>query len=258
MGKEYEGTLVFASKGIFYDDALPGGKIQVEPWSSQEERLILSPNVDYETTLDRLVKRCTDCSIPPEDLLLSDRQQLFFFMRNLSYGGDYRCSFRCKECSATNTEVINLEDKLKTINVDDPEFLLDAGYDSVDQVTEPFTLELEKLGVIVEWNQLRGKDERAVESYVKKQRKKKRGTKEREDYIYRLALRISSVDGEAVDILEAVRLVESMKGKDILAFRRAVEKMSIGLDPEIELTCECGFENEIILPMDKSFFLPPG
>jgi hypothetical protein len=86
---------------------------------------------------------------------------------------------------------------------------------------------------------------------------KKKSSDERHDYIYRAALRVVTVDGEEVDIAEAQHLVKSLRGKDALAFRQAVERVNFGIDPEVEAPCQyCGYPNDLILPMDKSFFRP--
>ena len=41
MGKEYIGELQVASKGLLYDEKFPSGKLHVEPWGTQEERLLI-------------------------------------------------------------------------------------------------------------------------------------------------------------------------------------------------------------------------
>ena len=74
--------------------------------------------------------------------------------------------------------------------------------------------------------------------------------------MYRSALRIVSIDDEVIKVNDALRFVESLIGKDSLAFRYAVEDVNIGIEQVIRPICDCGWENEIVMPMDKSFFRP--
>jgi hypothetical protein len=262
MGQEYVGSISLASRGLFYseDDFAKGvtefpDKLTVTPWGAQEERILLSRSLGFRETLDRLIINCTNCPIPPGKLLLSDRQHLFYYMRCLSYGGAYEFPFQCDNCDQTSKHEIDLEKDLDVVYADDPKLLREL---EVDALVEPFEFELPILGRSVSWRMLRGDDEKAVDKYVKKLRKKS-ASDGREDYEYRLALRIVAVDSEKVDIVEALDFVrEDLKGKDLEEFRYQIERVGIGIDPEIEVTCKnCGFENEIIMPLDKSFFRPP-
>lgn len=263
MGKEYLGELQLASKGHFYGDKFPDGVLHVEPWGTEEERLLVSPNVSHHESLDRLIVRLTDCPIQPGDLLLSDRQHLFFYMRTLSFGGDYTYDYQCENetCGEKASEDINLED-LNVIYVDNSDLLENAGVDSVDQLEEPFRFVLPVQEKEVAWRMLRGNDEREVDKYVRRMTKKARrgsGLDERSDYVYRLALRIAEVDGEKLGISDAMEFVRTLKGKDALAIRQEIEIIDFGLDTDMYPTCpHCGYENELSLPRHKSFFRPKG
>lgn len=256
MGKEFAGELTLASRGIFYGDKVPGGVIRAEPWGTKEERLLVSPNVNFQETLDRLISRLTDCPIPPGDLLLVDRQHLWFYLRCLSYGGDYSFSFQCDNCNQKVTQQIDLEKDLEVRYSDDAIMLRGLGLRDVSELHEPFTFELPLLKQRVGWRMLRGSDERAVDQYVKRMAKGK-VAEERPDYLFRLAIRIVEIDGQKVEVGDALNLVEKMKGKDALEFRQQIELVDIGIDTELDVTCKnCGYGNEVIMPMDRSFFRP--
>lgn len=256
MSREYSGQLHLASKGIFYDGKIPDGILKVEPWSTKEERLLLSPSLAFEETIDRLISAVTDCPIPPEDLLLADRQHLFFYMRCLSYGGDYEFHFKCEECKEKVSRDFDLEKDLDVVYSDNTDLLEDRSISSMDELTEPFEFTLPLQNKRVEWRMLRGKDERSIERIIQKKSKRSHN-KEDESYILRLATRLVSVDDEKFDnIYDAVAFVETIKGKDSLAFRQEIESVNIGIDTEIEIRCKCGFPNELLIPLDKSFFRP--
>jgi hypothetical protein len=256
MGKEYIGELQVASKGILDGDTFPEGKLHVEPWGTQEERLLISPNIDYDETINRLIVRLTDCPLPPEDLLLADRQHIFIYMRCLSYGGDYSFFFKCSECREKVKHPMNLEKDLDVKYADDPELLRTLGCDTVEDLQEPFEFILPLQQKKVGWRLLRGKDEQKVKKYVKRMTKK-HGSDERYDYIYRAALRTEQVDGQSMPMTDALTFITSLKGKDALAIRQAVDQVDFGIDTEIEAVCRnCGYPNDIIMPIDKSFFRP--
>jgi hypothetical protein len=257
MGKEYAGQLQVASKGHFYGETFPEGMLNVEPWGTKEERTLISPNINFDETVTRLITRLTDCPLPADDLLLVDRYHIFIYMRCLSYGGDYTFHFKCSECGQKVRHDMDLEKDLDVRYVDNVEMLKGLGLKSVDELQEPFTFILPDQQKELGWRMLRGKDERAVERFARRMSKKSSGD-EKEDYIYRAALRIMSFDGHPVDdISEAMRVVESLKGKDALAFRQAVESVDFGIETEIEVRCKsCGYPNDMKMPLEKSFFRP--
>jgi len=257
MGKEYAGELTLASKGFFYEDKFPGGVLHVEPWGTKEERLLISPNINYSSAIDRLISRLTDCPIPPGDLLLSDRQHIFFYMRCLSYGGAYSFSYKCSECGEKVKHDMDLENDLEVKYADDPALIKSLGFKDVSEMKEPFICQLPIQNKALGWRMLRGRDEALVRKYSSQMRKKGL-TDEDPGYLYRLALRIMEVDCEPMhNISDALALVETLKGKDALAIREAIESVDIGIDPELEVVCRnCGYPNDVLMPQDKSFFRP--
>lgn len=260
MGKEYAGEIQLPSKGHFYNVDWDG-IVNVEPWSTKEEQLLVSPNINFTETLSRLITRLTDCPVPPDDLLLIDRQMLFIYMRCLSYGSEYSFSYRCEHCDERVDHSMDLEKDLDVTYIDDPEFLELIDVDDVELLSEPFDLRLPLQEKVIGWRMLRGSDERAVDKFIRRMakgmRKSGAAKDERGDYIYRAALRICTVDGVNVDIRHAIEQVESLRGKDSLAFRQAIEAMSFGINPELEVNCRsCGYLNEVFMPLDKEFFRP--
>lgn len=249
MGKEFSGELELASRGLLYKGDF-NGILQVEPWGIKEERLFASRNLDYNSQIDRLISRLTNCPIDPSELLLIDRQHIFMYMRCLSYGGDYSFSFRCEDCQEKVRHDMNLENDLDVTYADDPILLDTLG---IVELEEPFRLKLPQKNVEIGWRLLRGKDEQSVRKYLR--RSMKNTTDERQDYIYRTALRLVEVDGANVDMSTALHFVENLKGMDSAAWRDHIRKVSFGIDTEIEVKCRsCGYPNELLMPLDKSFF----
>lgn len=257
MGKEYCGQLQLASKGFCYDGKLPDGVLNVEPWGTAEERLLVSPSIPFSEIVSRLIKKLTDCPIDPKDLLLIDRWHIFIYMRCLSYGSEYSYNFKCENCSSKNRTSINLEKDLDVIYSDDKELLAKLG---VTDLSEPFDLVFPISKRSIKWRMLRGSDELATDKYVSRlQQSVNKRLPEGEDpgYSFRLARRIVEIDGTEVEISDAIDFVDSLKGKDSLAFRQAIYDINIGVNQELLPRCtNCGWENEVVLPVDKTFFRP--
>ena len=257
MGLEFHGKLQLASKGVLYDNRIPDGYLHVNPWSTQEERLLSSPSIPFTEMLNRLIKKCTDCPIDPGDLLLADRWHLFLYMRCLSYGGSYSFDYKCTDCHQKQRHDMDLEKDLDVVYADDEEMLAELG---VESLVEPFELKLPAKGVTIKWRMLRSKDDAAADKYAVEVRSRaRRSIAKGEDpsYSYRLARRIVEIDGQTPTITDALAFVDTLTGVDSLEFRRALNGIRFGVVEEIKATCEnCGWENEVSMPLDKSFFLP--
>jgi len=257
MGKEYHGELQLASKGYFYGEKVPDGIVHVNPWSTQDERLLISPSVNFTDTVTRLIKRCTDLQMDPLELLLVDRWHLFLYMRCLSYGGDYSFNYRCDECGERMRHTMDLEKDLDVTYADDESLL-----ESLDtpMLEEPFPLSFPVREDTISWRMLRGSDEIAVDKFVKKTRMSaNRRLPKGEDpgYIYRLARRVVLLNDAEPSISDAMRFIESLAGKDALALRQAISSVDFGVEQELRPVCDnCGWENEVSMPLDKTFFRP--
>jgi hypothetical protein len=242
----YEGQVVLASKGKFYGDQVPEGVVNCNAWDATIEKKLLSRSVPFNQSLDYLLKTCTDLKLDPADLILADRSQLLFYIRCLSVGTGYRFDFQCKNC-----------DKKSVVTDVDLERDLSVDY-VTDDTIEPFECALPVSGKTIRWRLLRGRDERATDKYVTRMRS--RGIKDEDGTFHRMASRVVSIGDNPItenNFLEALNFVSKLKGKDNLAFIQAIESIEIGVNPEITRDCtHCGYPNELMLPVDKSFFRP--
>jgi len=242
MGREYEGQLILASKGQFYDGAVPEGKINCSALDTNGERIFLGRSRPFEESLNIVIKKFTDLQIPPEKLILQDRAHLFLYLRCLTYGGEYEFDFQCSKC---NKRVIvkdfDLENSLNVIYAD-------------DTMHEPFEVSLPN-GDIITWKLLRGEDESAVERYAN--RLKEKGNRDSDPgYIFRLASRIVSINGKDCDNMpEVMEYITRLKGQSMFQFRNIFRNFQLGVDPRITYDCNwCEYTNDIMLPMGIDFF----
>lgn len=245
MAKEYDGQLELASKGRFYNGEVPDGIVKCEAWDTVMERKLLSRTIPFNEKLYMLFKACTDLKLEPKKLLLVDQVHLFYYIRCLSVGAEYEFSFECSSCEKKASKVIDLE---KDLQVD---------Y-AIEDMSEPFSVTLPIKGDVIEWRMLRGEDEDDTQKYVNRLRSKGNADDD-PGYFYRLAKRIVSINGNKSDSIIDSMLYLKLKGKDNLALHNAIRSVQIGVNPELEVECNwCHYPNDIVLPMDKSFFRPSG
>jgi len=252
-------TVELPSCGYPYGDSIPGGKVKLLPWSTEEETLLNNMTGDTPTKLSQIISNCVlDCPVPMDDLLLSDRMYMMLMQRIRTFGPEYGFTFRCQFCGATSRNSIDLDESLDRIEMD-------------PDAREPFDVELIDAETTVSVRFLRGRDELDVLKYVNQREsvrgKRRRGIDEedeaakrrREDAAsqYRLALQIIAIGGEDVDTEESLRFVKRMTMGDSNDLRIAIDEVEGGVDTTVSVKCAvCRAENEITLPFSGEFFRP--
>lgn len=242
---EYQRELVLASRGKPYGEKLPDGTLTLEAWSTKIERMLLNDSISFEKRIDSLITSCTDIkdkSIDVDDLVLVDKQHIFFVIRCMSVGSDYMFSFPCSSCGKKATVTIDLDKKLDVVYIDENDDM-------------QFEVELPICKDTIGWRLLTGKDERSITKFVKRS-KKRGGTDSDPAYLFRAALRITSINGKAdLELTEIMDYLDKLRGRDAVTFRESIVTVDIGVDPEIEAKCNwCHYVNDVMLPMDKNFF----
>lgn len=117
------------SKGKFYGDALPDGKVVIKPISVMEEKYLVSAR-NRLATADKILERCiTSKCIPLSQMLMTDKFYLLLNLRAITYGTAYSFSLVCKSCEAEFKHSIELPDGLVVRS-------------ATDASTEPFEVKL--------------------------------------------------------------------------------------------------------------------
>lgn len=242
MAEEFLKDVTLPSRGQFYGDKLPGGVVSIEPLGTREEKLFATNRAAQ--LIDKIFEKCVRCEpLSHTELVLGDRLFLLLQLRVISYGENYQFPFRCSECGAKSYGDVNLDTlPVKT---------------AADRATGLFTVELPLCGSTVEMRLLTGQDEIQIRKYAAQINQKSRGKDVGSEHVYRLARRINKIDGEDVGIRETMEFVESLKGKDSLRIKDAIDDNEVGPELEVEPECHsCGFSNELVLPFEAEFFRP--
>jgi len=247
MSEAYLKEIQLPSSGKFYGGQIPDGMISIEPLGTKEEKLFASGAETSLKVLDAIFDSCVTCPIDHRDLVLGDRMHLLVQLRCISYGSSYEYPFRCSECgkrSWGSTDLNNLHVRTPQGEDDDP---------------SRFAVKLPVLGTELQLRLLTGRDEEKIQRYIQQLNAKTRGKSSEVEFIYRLARRIESIDGnEAVGIREAMEFVEGIKGLDSLHLRDEIQEHDVGPELEVEDACNyCGFLNgPMPMPIDTEFFRP--
>lgn len=231
------------SKGKFTPDIIPEGKVRLRPIGVQEEKYLLSSNGSRLALADKVLTKCIvlPAGLNLDDVLMTDKFFLLLCLRNLSYGPEYTFPVTCS-CKYAFPHTVTLPDGLSIITPD-------------DSFVEPFFADLPVVGKRVGLRYLRGRDEAAIEAYVAQLKPAQLDDGE-PSYLYRLACHLVSVDGAAIDILEAMNFCGKLVGRDSLALRKAVQSHQTGASLMIKAQCpKC--RKELVAPIQfTSDFFP--
>ncbi len=243
---DYYREIELPSRGLFYDGEVPDGLVHVEPMGTKQEKMFAAGK-QGSVVISRIFDDCLSCPIPHQDLILGDRIWVLINIRAVSRGSVYDFPFKCDACGKRDETSIDL---LKLEIKHPPEDLTPA--DLPFKVTLP--IQKVELGIRL----LTGKDDDAVERYGQQVAKTNAAAAEEAKYVYRLARRIATVDGEKMGIQELMPFVEKIRGLDSQALQEGFDDFEVGPTLEIEPTCNhCGFRNdEVLMPIRGSFFRP--
>lgn len=235
--------VLLPSLGMFYDGALPEGKVRVRPLTTREEKLLISSRAEVRNKLIHTIVR--DCIIeedrkklPFEKYLVGDVIYLFIYIRALTYGADYMFFPPCSYCKKPMKVQIVLPHDLGV-------------YRFKEDSQEPFETTLPKSGKVISLRLLRIEDEKAIDDFAKTRR-----TEDDPEFAYRIARHVTKIDGEEVtDTAKIVPLVESLHALDSEHIRETIIDNDCGVDMQLERDCsECGLRNDIYFEMTVDFF----
>jgi len=232
------------SRGYWYGDRIPDGKVKIRPWGTDEEAMMDSSG-DRSTLSDSLVRSVwVRPQIKYEDLLIGDKSYMLLFIRSISYGPEYTFNLQCRRCNQLHLKTMHLQEGLEVRALDEGD-------------VEPFFCKLPLTGTEVGMRLLRVKDENAIRSYCKEAYQKSTDGKSPE-HQYRLAMSIVSIDGEDVDIRVAHKFVrEELIGMNSVVFRKCREDHDIGPRMRFDSECpRCGYHDKQDMPMTLEFFRP--
>lgn len=258
--------IVLPSKGLFYDGAVPDGRVKVRPMGLEAEKVLATQRLAQSgKSIDWLFRKCIqfpDGKFDPINLLVGDRVFLLYYLRGITHGNEYEFIVKCsnEECNKSSTQTYDLNLLQNTIIM--PEQALGS---EPFQVVLPHLSKLSKTDFWVKVRFMRGYD---LQSIMNQRRTTKK--------VQNMGRPVNSQAPETLDdtleenlnllIVEAMgstdrtkihQLVSKMHSVDTATIREFLRKNSPGIDATVTINCpDCGTEMKMELPITESFFRP--
>lgn len=242
-------TISLPSEGFFYDDDNPlsSGKIRLRQPTAKHEDILTSKNlITKGIVIDEFLKAIIVDPINYDTLLLGDKNGIMIAARILLYGPEYKTQVKCPSCGVTSMRTYNLS-QLETKEIDFSKYT--RGVNSFD-----FTLPISKIPIKVKL--LTNRDELDINSYLKLNKKHNLSNVEN-DITTRLGYIIIDWNGETNKSKILKLVAEELLSRDSYALRDFLLDINPGVNTSVPFSCEeCGYEDNITLPMDVNFFWP--
>lgn len=264
------------SRGLLYGKNHDGTAL-LRPMGDREEALLYQQGGDPAMKMAQIIDQCylSKDTLPPDDLLITDRLYILLMLRLEMFGPWYKIPFRCRECRHQEETTINTLEELNKI-----EMGIDAstGEEMDSDVCEPFEMQypLSRSGYQIRFRLLRASDEKAIIREMRnarfgRQRGDARiaagtGDLREPDNVIRMARQIVEVgepDGSGgfawkdYSYSQRVKFVHGLDMADRNEFRLEVEAVEGGVDLTLLLDCPaCGFTNKFLMPFTEEFLVP--
>jgi hypothetical protein len=220
--------------------------VEIRAMTAREEDILMNQVlIKKGTVITELLKSClVDRSIEPSTMLNGDRYALLVAIRISGYGQEYEVEYECSECDAKYKNCYDLSQlPLKMLE-------LSPSKESSNyfEYVLPFT------GKTVGFKFLTGVDEEEVAALKTSQKKHK--LQSDSDLMNNMLRSIVTLDGNT-DRSRIAQFVRLMPARDSLALRKYIRENEPNITFKLPVTCdECGFEEEVTVPLGASFLWP--
>mgnify|MGYP006284852219 CR=1 FL=1 len=241
-------TIDLPSEGYFYPEGHPlsQGTIELKMMTAKEEDILTNQNLIRKgIVLDKLMESLIVTSVRIDDILVGDKNAIFFAARRLAYGDTYGpVKATCPKCQTECEKSIDLS-LMKVKPMDFSKY--EKGINEFEFVL-PYTKKT------IKYKLLTHKDETAIDAEIKSVSKINKNSTE---VTTRLRTMITSIDGNTDRTTIQKFVTQEMPSRDSLAFRTHVKENTPDLDMNFDFTCdECGHDERMAVPMTAQFFWP--
>jgi hypothetical protein len=186
--------------------------------------------------------------IDPDLMLTGDKNAVLIAIRNISYGSEYEVDIKCPACGKKSSKAFDMSRLSMTGLSRDPDG--GPGHNRFSCV-----LPISKRKVV--FKLLTAAEANDLDAAIEASAKNRPGQPE-EIQTLRTLFQTVSIEGEE-DRMKLAKLVNNMIAGDALALRRAIQKVSPGVDTVQAFTCpvpDCGETTEVEVPIGPEFFWP--
>lgn len=237
------------SKGWFYPENSPlsSGKVTIKEMTAKEEDILSNQKfVRNGTVLSELLKSViVDPVNCLDDLLVGDKNAIFFATRIAAYGKDYKVKVKCPSCGEENDVTIDLS-KLKNKDFD---------FSGYTRGVNEFKYTLPNSGRLITYRLLTHKDETAIDTELKSLEKFSKNSST--SITTRLKYILTSVDGKADKGFIKSFVDNELSSKDSLELRTIVRNSMPDFNSDFEFICSsCDHSEKMATPLNVSFLWP--
>jgi len=226
------------------DGKIYGKTVKVKAMTAKEEDILSNPQyLKKKTVFDELIKAVLiDSPVHYKELLIGDRDFIIFNARIDAYGPEYEAKLSCPQCSALN------EVKFDIGGMNIQELKINP-YVEGDNLFEMTTIS----GKTVLFRFWTVEMQNRFSAYIKQTAKLKTTGL----VTSRLFFQLHSIDG-VEDRAELRTLIEELKSSESREIRKYINDHT----PHVDLTLhdfdctECGYDQEVDLPLGENFFWP--
>ncbi len=247
------------SRGKFYPQGHPlHGKqtIEIKHMTAKEEDILTSQTLLKQgVALDRFLQSVLlDKSIDISTLLVGDKNALIVAARCTGYGDEYQTTLTCPSCMTQAKETLDLAECKQ----------MSHGYNQTDSeeelpnVTGPtasgtYMITLPTTNAVFEVKLMDGRDERAFTKRMETRKKKKQGEALMTDQFKTFTVSINGVDIPR----QMYAFIDNLPVKDSRFLRTAYNALTPTVNLRHDFACnECGYEQEVEVPITAQFFWP--
>lgn len=171
--------------------------------------------------------------LDPMKAFIGDRVFSLVAIRIETLGPDFSFRCKCPDCGHQFMKAVNLES---------------LAVQELAHGPGPFALTLPKSGKKITWRLLAGADEqRMAQEFAEEV--------EEQGASLSLAMRTTAIEGEP---MVALKFFEKLAGADAEAMWADINEKDCGVVTSVEIECpKCESVNDINLPLDPTFLLPP-
>ena len=238
------------SKGAYYLEGHPlhgQDTIEIKFMTARDEDILTSPTLLKKgLAIDKFLQNIiVNRAINIDTLLSGDKNAILIASRINGFGADYETKLSCPGCQTTVQNTFDLSEVLMYAGDDMGEYNVRA------TGTGTFIVSLPKTKMDVELRLLTSKDENELAADMQQKKKRKALETNLTDQLRKIVVSVNGVD----DPRQLHQFVMTLPAFDSRYLRSAYLKAVPGMDMTQDFTCEeCGFEQEVDIPMTVDFF----
>tara|TARA_B100001113_G_C21113390_1_gene624287 strand:- start:1556 stop:2428 length:873 start_codon:yes stop_codon:yes gene_type:complete len=247
------------SKGKFYPQGHPlqgVESVEIRQMTAKEEDILSSKTLLKQgVAIDRFLQSViVDKKLNSDSMLIGDKNALIVAARCSGYGLDYGTTITCPNCTATSNLSIDLSEAKQPYAGYHAESALEPleGVEGPNETGSYFiTLPVSKARFEVKL--MTGREEKAFAKRLETRRKKRQAEAMLTDQFKTFTLSINGVG----DLRQMYRFIDNLPVRDSRFLRNQYQKLSPALNLKHDFICdECGYEQEVEVPITAQFFWP--